>query len=137
VTDRADLLALRTRLDRLEAMLSRIELRPLPVRNRPQVVQIIGGQTSNGVPVIQYAIDPFTPDKVYDPAVDTTYISGLGNGYLMNSSGAQGLKVLIRHNFLGQNGPLLQGWVYQVSGQVSLSFGTSTMIAYTVTWSAQ
>lgn len=80
-------------------------------------VRIIGGQTISGVPMIQYAADPFTPPSAYDPDVDVTYVAGIGNAWLFDYLGTPLVRVLLRHNYAGFTDPLGYGETYMVGSQ--------------------
>jgi hypothetical protein len=97
-------------LDLKQALALRSILNPArSVLITPQLCQIIGGQTVNGVVMIQYAADPLTAPTAYNPATATSYIAGLGYGWIYNPNGQQQGKVVVRHRWLGQTDPFLSG----------------------------
>jgi hypothetical protein len=111
---------------------------PMPRLTR-QVLQIIGGQTINGVDAIEYVADDPTLSAFYDPDVDTVYPSGLGTAWLMDDAGRQARRVLVRHDFAGATAPMIGGWVYLTRGTRVLTVSSGpdagrTMTTYLVTW---
>lgn len=97
-------------------------------------VRILYGQTlTSGVNVIKYAAS-VTPAAVYDPAVDTSYPAGLGNGYLYLDGVVQDDLVLVRHDFAGDQAPLLSGRVLLVVGTETLTYSGTDMTAYRLGW---
>jgi len=106
-----------------------------------QRIQIIGGNAmASGIEAIQYAATVTMP-KVYDPDVDTAYVAGLGNGWLFANGIRQPNRVLVRHDFIGDQTPLITGRRVSVSGTVTLTFTaagppivTTPMTVYLVDW---
>ncbi len=105
---------------------------PMPYASN-QLIQIIGGQALSGVSVITYAADPLTPDRTYDPYVDTTYPNGMGYGWIYDRRGMQQAKVLIRHSYAGYTDPFMAGRVVLTPGTVKLTAADATvMYAYLI-----
>jgi len=106
-----------------------------------QRIQIIGGNAmASGIQAIQYAAS-VTLAQVYDPDVDTAYISGLGNGWLFIDGIRQANRVLVRHDFIGDQTPLITGRRVAVRGTVALTYTdpgppivTTDMTAYLLDW---
>lgn len=108
---------------------TQVPLSPTPLLR----VKISGGQVVNGVSVIQYAADPFTADKVYNPLTDTSYIVGLGYGILYGPTGQPLGNIIIRHNFTQFTGSLIAGQVFTVAQPQSIAVaGGGTIVAYPV-----
>jgi len=104
-------------------------------------IQIIGGNPlASGIEAIQYAATVTMP-KVYDPDVDTAYVAGLGNGWLFLNGIRQPNRVLVRHDFIGDQTPLITGRRVSVSGTVTLTHTaagppivTTPMTVYLIDW---
>lgn len=117
-----------------------IAMRPVGVPMRPQTVwqayvQIINGQLiSSIIPVIQYAAGPLTLPTAYDPNTTTSYIAGIGNGYMYNAQGVQLTnKVLVLHNFAAMTDPLMAGDTFRVGPAIQVSVsGGGNVAAYPV-----
>jgi hypothetical protein len=108
--------------------------RPVPQSDRHgPFLQIIGGQTINGVDGIGYMADPL-PDlsAAYDPDADVTYPVGLGRAWIYNSYGRPGYRVLVRHNWPGNQEFLIQGRIFIAAGSATLTYGAVSMLAYTI-----
>jgi hypothetical protein len=119
------------RLQRLESLIPRVPLR-VPVQQSTRFrMTITGGQTVNGLQVVQYAADPFTPDKVYNPLTDTVYIVGLGYGTLYNGNGQSLGTKIVRHNFGAWTGSLLAGITYTVGPPLFLTLLTTSTVGGT------
>ena len=95
----------------------------------PQLLtcQLIGGQISNGVDILQYAAygDLYSgmeeSDFAYDPDTDTAYIVGLGYGVLYDTKGLQTANVLVRHSWLGFTDSFAAGYRVVVGTAYSLA----------------
>lgn len=117
----------------------RIIIPPLERVSNKLVVKIIDGNLSGDTAsILYYATDP-TLSALYDPDVDTSYPTGLGRAWLMDESGQQLQRVLVRHDFSGAQAPLVAGWVYKVRGTRYLTVASGpdagrTMLVYLVTW---
>lgn len=129
----------RDRIRRLEqelaALRAQVPVRtPRARRERDIWAQIIGGNPlASGIEAIQYAAS-VTPLAVYDPDVDTAYPNGLGNAWLFIDGKRQLDRVLVRHNFIGDQTPVLSGRPVQVFGSETLTFSGTDMIAYYIAW---
>jgi len=133
-------------IDRLRAQLQRLQDR-VPVRLPPGGearvlrIQIIGGNPlASGIEAVQYAAS-VTLAQAYDPDVDTAYIAGLGNGWLFINGIRQPNRVLVRHDFIGDQTPLITGRRVSARGTVTLTFTaagppivTTPMAVYLVDW---
>lgn len=125
---------LRHRVDHLHQHTRSLPLvTQLPYNAPSYTVQVINGQLISGVvPVIEYAADPLTVPTAYDPTTATSYVAGIGNGYLYSAGQLIG-KVLVRHNFAGMTDPLMSGDVYAVGTPVSVPVtGGGTVTAYPI-----
>lgn len=84
-------------------------------------VQIIGGNTVNGVDCILYAATAPTITSLLDPDVDTSYSNGFGRGWMMSAAG-QGLRrVLLWHEFAGYASPMQGGYVADIRDTVTMT----------------
>jgi hypothetical protein len=121
-------------LDSRQNMALRTIVTPMrPVLIVPLLCQIIGGQTVNGVVMIQYAADPLTAPTAYNPNTATSYIAGLGYGQIYNNLGQQAGKVVVRHNWLGQTDPFLSGDTVVVGAPVPIPVtGGGTLLVYPI-----
>lgn len=128
------------RMDRLESELIRLRQQvPLRIGAIPSSavvdrwVQIIGGNPlASGFECIQYA-PSVTPLALYDPDVDTAYPTGLGNGWLWEDGERIG-RVLVVHDYEGDQTPADSGRPVAVNGTTTLTYGSDTMTAYRVHW---
>jgi len=98
-------------------------------------LQIVGGQTTLGVPMIEYQPGPIAPPKLYVATVDTSYISGLGYATLWVDGVDMGL-VLARHDYSGYPDPAMAGQTFPVRGTAieTVASGADagvTMLVYT------
>lgn len=127
-------------IDRLQRDLARLRAQ-VPVRVAPSAsdpvfltVRIIGGNPlASGVECIQYAAS-VTPPKVYDPDVDTSYVTGIGNAYLYRNGQPVAGAVLVRHDWVADQMPLRSGRVLRVRGTVTLTYSGTDFTAYTLDW---
>ncbi len=87
----------------------------------PLYLQIILGQTVNGVAMAQYAADPLTVTTFFDAATDTAVDAGLAVGMLYDQDGRQAGRVLARHAYLGFPDAFIAGRTVQVGAQVALA----------------
>lgn len=124
----------------------RVQMRPISTARGVQgavtykTLIVTGGNAAligGGIEGIQYA-STVTPTAVYDPNVDTVYPAGLGNGELYVNGVRQAGKVLIRHNFYGNQWAVLQSAMLRVAGTVTLTYdpgsGPVPMTCYTFDW---
>jgi hypothetical protein len=126
-------------LERIQTQIDRLSAR-VPVRLGSAVtavvdrwVQIIGGNPlASGFECIQYA-PSVTPLALYDPDVDTSYPTGLGNGWLWEDGERIG-RVLVVHDYEGDQTPADSGRPVAVNGTTTLTYGSDTMTAYRVHW---
>ena len=97
-------------------------------------IQIIGGNPmASGIESLQYAATVTVP-QVYDPDVDTSYVQGLGNGWLFIDGIRQPNRVLVRHDFIGDQTPLITGRRVATRGTVTLTYSATDMTAYLLDW---
>jgi len=97
-------------------------------------IQIIGGNPlASGIEAVQYAAS-VTLAQAYDPDVDTAYVAGLGNGWLFRDGIRQPDRVLVRHDFIGDQTPLITGRRVSVSGTVTLTHSATDMTVYLIDW---
>ncbi len=102
-------------------------------------LQIIQGQE---IATGQYAINysaSLTLTQLYDPDVDTTYPSGLGNAWLWTNGARSTGRVLVRHDATDYQFMLLAGVRRRVLGTTTLTVASGihageTMTAYRHTW---
>jgi hypothetical protein len=96
----------------------------VPVR----VLEIIdGADLGNGLVGIEYA-GSVSPPTVYDPDVDTTYVTGMGNAYLWTDGVLSPNRVLVRHDAAGAPWPILEGMRFPVAGIVSVTAGDGSVM---------
>jgi len=106
-----------------------------------QRIQIIGGNVmASGIEALQYAAT-LTLTQAYDPDADTVYIPGLGIGWLFIDGIRQANRVLVRHDFIGDQTPLITGRRVAVRGIVALTYTdpgppivVTGMTAYLIDW---
>ena len=104
---------------------------PEPIKR----IQIIGGNPLNsGIEAIIYA-ESCTPGvSGYNADIDVIYEEGLGNGWLFINGQRQPNRVLVRHDFIGDQTPLMTGRRVSTSGTTQVSGSGGTMTAYIVDW---
>lgn len=99
-----------------------------------RTLRIIGGNLAAlAVEGIGYA-ETVTPAAVYDPDVTTVYPLGLGNAWLFIDGVRQPNRVLVRHEWIGDQTPLLSGRMVAVRSTGTLSFGGTDMTVYFMSW---
>lgn len=86
-----------------------------------QVLEIIGGNTlSDGTVGITYNASA-AATAIYNPEIDTSYASGLGNAWLYVNGTRQSLRVVVNHQFAGFPRPLRAGRRLRCNGTDSLT----------------
>jgi hypothetical protein len=96
-------------------------------------VLIIGGQIASGIDVINFSAT-CSPSKIYDPDVDESYPSGLGNASLYRDGVYVG-KVLVRHGNPSWPAPFIAGQLLRVVGESIVGSGGSyEQTALVVSW---
>lgn len=85
------------------------------------VLELIDGATlASGLVGIGYAAS-VAPSVLYNPDVDTSYITGLGNAYIWVRGVLQPSRVLVRHDVAGSPWPLLEGMRFPVESTISVT----------------
>lgn len=99
-----------------------------------RTLRIIGGNLATlAVEGIGYA-ETVTAAAVYDPDVTTVYPLGLGNAWLFVDGVRQPNRVLVRHEWIGDQTPLLSGRMVAVRSTGIITFGGTDMTVYFMSW---